>query len=306
MLPRAFARLNRRTLIAPAAIVDDGRDRLGVLLDRASAPGRRCVPREPLQLRRPARVHGGAGRRDPAALTEPDLARPFRAPVERPDPRGGRAGRRPRRRAAHLRDLDRRARDPRRCAHRRPALARLGAVVYVGSRLAARERARARTPAVERPRPRDRGRLRADPRAAEARPDRRGGARRPRSGWRRSAAAPSRSTSSGCRSTGRSTPTCSSRGARSSVARRGEAARGGGTASRSRSRSCGRASLGEAIVEEAERHGADLIVLGSAPRWRRQSRFFSPTVDYVLRKAPCEVMVVAYPQGVLEDELVVS
>lgn len=61
-------------------------------------------------------------------------------------------------------------------------------------------------------------------------------------------------------------------------------------------------SLGEAIVEEAVASGADLIVMGSAPRWRRQSRFFSPTVDYVLRRAPCEVMVVAYPQGVLEDE----
>ena len=42
--------------------------------------------------------------------------------------------------------------------------------------------------------------------------------------------------------------------------------------------------------------------MGSAPRWRRQSRFFSPTVDYVLRHAPCEVMVIAYPQGVLEEE----
>ena len=42
--------------------------------------------------------------------------------------------------------------------------------------------------------------------------------------------------------------------------------------------------------------------MGSAPRWRRQSRFFSPTVDYVLKKAPSEVMVVAYPQGVLEEE----
>jgi len=61
-------------------------------------------------------------------------------------------------------------------------------------------------------------------------------------------------------------------------------------------------ALGEAIVEEAWANGADLIVMGSAPRWRRQSRFFSPTVDYVLRRAPCEVMVVAYPQGVLEDE----
>jgi basic amino acid/polyamine antiporter, APA family len=63
-------------------------------------------------------------------------------------------------------------------------------------------------------------------------------------------------------------------------------------------------SIGEAIVAEARREGVDLIVMGSAPRWRRQSRFFSPTVDYVLRHAPCEVMVIAYPQGVLEEEAV--
>jgi APA family basic amino acid/polyamine antiporter len=61
-------------------------------------------------------------------------------------------------------------------------------------------------------------------------------------------------------------------------------------------------SIGEAIVTEAERSGADLIVLGSAPRWRRQSRFFSPTVEYVLRKAPCEVLVVAFPEGVMEED----
>ncbi|MDP9491369.1 MAG: universal stress protein, partial [Actinomycetota bacterium] len=61
-------------------------------------------------------------------------------------------------------------------------------------------------------------------------------------------------------------------------------------------------SIGEAIVLEATNQAADLIVLGSAPRWRRQSRFFSPTVDYVLRHADCEVMVIAYPQGVLEEE----
>jgi APA family basic amino acid/polyamine antiporter len=60
-------------------------------------------------------------------------------------------------------------------------------------------------------------------------------------------------------------------------------------------------AIGEAIVAEAVDHDVDLIVMGSAPRWRRQSRFFSPTVDYVLRKAPCEVMVIAYPQGVLEE-----
>ena len=63
-------------------------------------------------------------------------------------------------------------------------------------------------------------------------------------------------------------------------------------------------ALGEAIVDRATETGADLIVMGSAPKWRRQSRFFSPTVDYVLRKAPCEVMVVAYPRGVLEETMV--
>jgi APA family basic amino acid/polyamine antiporter len=61
-------------------------------------------------------------------------------------------------------------------------------------------------------------------------------------------------------------------------------------------------SIGAAIVAEADKLGADLVLLGSSPRWRRQSRFFSPTVEYVLRKAACEVMVIAYPQGVLEEE----
>jgi APA family basic amino acid/polyamine antiporter len=60
-------------------------------------------------------------------------------------------------------------------------------------------------------------------------------------------------------------------------------------------------SIGDAILDAAAETGADLIVLGSSPRWRRQSRFFSPTVDYVLRKAQAEVLIVAFPQGVLED-----
>jgi APA family basic amino acid/polyamine antiporter len=60
-------------------------------------------------------------------------------------------------------------------------------------------------------------------------------------------------------------------------------------------------ALGDAIVAAAAESGSDLIVLGSAPRWRRQSRFFSPTVDYVLRKASAEVLIVAFPQGILED-----
>ena len=60
-------------------------------------------------------------------------------------------------------------------------------------------------------------------------------------------------------------------------------------------------SIGHAIVEEAKSLEADLIILGSSARWRRQSRFFSPTVDFVLRHAPCEVLVVAFPEGVFEE-----
>ncbi|HEU0056650.1 MAG TPA: universal stress protein [Gaiella sp.] len=60
-------------------------------------------------------------------------------------------------------------------------------------------------------------------------------------------------------------------------------------------------SIGHAIVDEATSRSADLIVLGSSPRWRRQSRFFSPTVDHVLRHAPCEVLVVAFPEGVFDE-----
>jgi APA family basic amino acid/polyamine antiporter len=61
-------------------------------------------------------------------------------------------------------------------------------------------------------------------------------------------------------------------------------------------------SIGAAVVEAAKTTDADLILMGSSPRWRRQSRFFSPTVELVLRKARPEVMVVAFPQGVLEED----
>jgi nucleotide-binding universal stress UspA family protein len=60
-------------------------------------------------------------------------------------------------------------------------------------------------------------------------------------------------------------------------------------------------SIGHAIVEEVRARDVDLVVLGSSARWRRQSRFFSPTVDFVLRNAPCEVLVVAFPDGVFEE-----
>jgi basic amino acid/polyamine antiporter, APA family len=62
-------------------------------------------------------------------------------------------------------------------------------------------------------------------------------------------------------------------------------------------------SIGRAIVDHATATGADVIVLGSSPRWRRQSRFFSPTVDFVLRQAHCEVLIVAFPQHVLDEEI---
>jgi APA family basic amino acid/polyamine antiporter len=52
-------------------------------------------------------------------------------------------------------------------------------------------------------------------------------------------------------------------------------------------------NAGRAIVREAERRQSEIIVLG-APRAERPSRtIFSETVDYVLKNAPCRVMVAA-------------
>ena len=73
------------------------------------------------------------------------------------------------------------------------------------------------------------------------------------------------------------------------------------TASRCTATSSVRARSVTRSSTEASVADADLIVLGSSPRWRRQSRFFSPTVDFVLRNAPCEVLVVAFPDGVFEE-----
>jgi nucleotide-binding universal stress UspA family protein len=51
---------------------------------------------------------------------------------------------------------------------------------------------------------------------------------------------------------------------------------------------------GPAIVEEAERRNAELIVMG-APRRpaRRRTAIFGPTVDYVLKASPCRVLLTA-------------
>ncbi len=54
---------------------------------------------------------------------------------------------------------------------------------------------------------------------------------------------------------------------------------------------------GEAIVAEAERIPADLIVLRAARKVRvgRRAHVFGKTVDYVLKHAPCRTLVTAPP-----------
>jgi APA family basic amino acid/polyamine antiporter len=51
-------------------------------------------------------------------------------------------------------------------------------------------------------------------------------------------------------------------------------------------------NAGRAIVDEATRRQSEIIVMG-APRGGRGSGVFSDTVDFVLKHAPCRVMVVA-------------
>jgi basic amino acid/polyamine antiporter, APA family len=56
-------------------------------------------------------------------------------------------------------------------------------------------------------------------------------------------------------------------------------------------------SAGEAIVEEARRSRSEIIVLWAPRRNRLGSKaaIFGRTVDYVLKHAPCRVMVTAAP-----------
>ena len=56
---------------------------------------------------------------------------------------------------------------------------------------------------------------------------------------------------------------------------------------------------GAAIVREAERRSSEIIVIG-APRkdlGRRKRAVFGRTVDYVLKNAPCRVLVAALPEA---------
>ena len=54
-------------------------------------------------------------------------------------------------------------------------------------------------------------------------------------------------------------------------------------------------SAGAAIVEEAERRGTEIIVIGARRKEGARGRHavFGPTVDYVLKNAPCRVMIAA-------------
>ncbi len=50
-------------------------------------------------------------------------------------------------------------------------------------------------------------------------------------------------------------------------------------------------NAGKAIVEEATRRQSEIIVMGSPRKERRRGPVFGRTVDYVLKHAPCRVMV---------------
>ena len=60
-------------------------------------------------------------------------------------------------------------------------------------------------------------------------------------------------------------------------------------------------SAGRAIVDEATRRGSEIIVMGGPRRVRLRSGrrpIFGDTVDFVLRHAPCRVMVAAASEAV--------
>jgi APA family basic amino acid/polyamine antiporter len=54
---------------------------------------------------------------------------------------------------------------------------------------------------------------------------------------------------------------------------------------------------GGAIVEEAERRGTEIIVMGAPRKRGGRGTIFGGTVDFVLKHAPCRVMVAAAPKA---------
>jgi nucleotide-binding universal stress UspA family protein len=55
-------------------------------------------------------------------------------------------------------------------------------------------------------------------------------------------------------------------------------------------------SAGEAIVAEAETGTAELVVLGAGRVRPHNARFFGETTSYVLKNAPCRVVVAIRPR----------
>jgi nucleotide-binding universal stress UspA family protein len=58
---------------------------------------------------------------------------------------------------------------------------------------------------------------------------------------------------------------------------------------------------GRAIVEEAARRHSEVIILGAVHKRRIADRVFGTTVDYVLKNAPCEVLVNLVPRDYPTD-----
>jgi len=69
-------------------------------------------------------------------------------------------------------------------------------------------------------------------------------------------------------------------------------------------------SAGKAIVEAAEKRKSEVIILGAPRKRRAKDLIFGDTVAYVLRHAPCEVIVnlvpSGYPLGGSADEVLSS
>lgn len=62
-------------------------------------------------------------------------------------------------------------------------------------------------------------------------------------------------------------------------------------------------SAGAAIVDEASERHCDLIVLTSTCQQIHGKRYVSDTVSYVLKNAPCEVMLLSTPSTNGSDDL---
>ena len=93
-LPRAFGRLNRRTLVSPQAIVAAAAISIATRRRHRPRRRRRRLPREPLLVRRAARVRRRTGRRDPAPVqrARPATSVPDALQCHDPGPRRARAG----------------------------------------------------------------------------------------------------------------------------------------------------------------------------------------------------------------------